>query len=643
MRDYLPFLIIGLTTGAVYALAALGLVLTYRTSGVFNFGHGAIAMFCAYLFYSLRQHVPTPVALLVVLLVIAPAIGVLLDMLFRSFAGAGPTAAIAASLGLLVGLQGLAVVIYGGATRHLASIFPTETFRAFDLNIGVDQTLIVAIALSAGLALVAFFRATHIGLQTRAVVDNRALTGLVGTNATAVTRLSWVLGCAYAAASGILFASLVGLDSILITLLVVEAFGAAVVGRLQSFPATVAAAFGLGVAQSLATKIVSEVGISSLAGLPSAIPFTMLFVVLIFSRGQGLREAPTIRMLSASRRRGARFRYPVRSVTFSLLVALMLPPFLDGSRLFTLTLTAAFLVVFASLSLLIGVSRQLSLCHAVFVVLGATTLGHLQSFGLPFLVALPLAGLLLMPLGAAMAFPAIRLSTLSLGLATFGFGVLAQSLLFPTGFVFGRHSELMVGRPGFLAGDTAFCYFTLAVVAASVGAVELIRVSRLGRTLVALADSPKAVGSLGINPLATRLVAFCVSTFFAAVGGGLIGSLFRSVGQESFTFFHSVLWLTVLVVAGAETFAGVAVAAVFLVTVPALITASAVIEWQPVVFGVMAIGLARVDNGLVGLLRRIDFNGLAEGSAWRGRSSRAFDRMARRSGHDEAFAGGAQR
>src|SRR5437764_12270664 len=59
MRAYLPFVIIGLTTGAVYALAALGLVLTYRTSGVFNFGHGAIGMFAPHLSYTLRQHLPT--------------------------------------------------------------------------------------------------------------------------------------------------------------------------------------------------------------------------------------------------------------------------------------------------------------------------------------------------------------------------------------------------------------------------------------------------------------------------------------------------------------------------------------------------------------------------------------------------------
>src|SRR5438067_10781129 len=137
MRAYLPFVIIGLTTGAVYALAALGLVLTYRTSGVFNFGHGAIGMFATYLFYSQRQHLPTALAAALAILVLAPLMGVLIDrLLLRRLQGALPATYIAASLGLLVALQGIATGIYGAATRRIDPIFPTGTYRAFDINLG---------------------------------------------------------------------------------------------------------------------------------------------------------------------------------------------------------------------------------------------------------------------------------------------------------------------------------------------------------------------------------------------------------------------------------------------------------------------------------------------------------------------------
>src|SRR6185369_3500046 len=116
MHDYLPFVVIGLTTGAVYALASLGLVLTYTTSGVFNFAHGAVGMFATYLFYSLREHVgvPTPVAVAVAVLVVAPLMGALIDgVLLRRLEGAPPATYVVASLGLLVALQGLAVALYG--------------------------------------------------------------------------------------------------------------------------------------------------------------------------------------------------------------------------------------------------------------------------------------------------------------------------------------------------------------------------------------------------------------------------------------------------------------------------------------------------------------------------------------------------
>jgi branched-subunit amino acid ABC-type transport system permease component len=628
MHDYLPFVVIGLTTGAVYALASLGLVLTYRTSGVFNFAHGAVGMFATYLFYSARQHLPTALAVVVAVLVVAPLMGLAIDQLFRRLSRAGASASIVATLGLLVGLQGMAAVIYGGEARRLSPLFPTRTYRLFDINIGIDQTIVVAVALGAGLALILFFRATHLGLQTRAVVDNRALSGLVGTNSAAVTRFSWMLGCSFAAISGILFAPFVGLDSLILTLLVVEAFGAAAVGRLQSFPRTAVAAFGVGVLQSVTTKIVGEIGNPALTALPSAVPFIVLFVVLLFSRQTQLNEPPVIRPVTGRRKPTVNFRFPARSLVAILAVALVLPPFLNSSRMLTLSFTVAMVLLFASLSLLVGLSRQLSLCHAVFVVFGATTLAHLQSAGVPYLVALPLAALIVVPLGAALAFPAIRLSSLYLGLATFGFGILAESL-FPTGWAFGSVGFVTIDRPGFLDGDIAFYYFILAVVAVGVVGVEMVRVTRLGRILVALADSPRAVGSMGISPLAARVVTFCVSAFLAGLAGGLLGSLVRSVSSTSFTFFQSLLWVTVLVAAGSRTVGGVVLGAVLLVAVPATFTSSLVTEWQPVAFGLLAIVFAQAPNGLIGFLGGgIDTRALAERYRWRLGSERGAERLA---------------
>src|SRR5438270_2008105 len=184
MNDYLPFLVLGLSAGSVYALAAMGLVVTYTTSGVFNFAHGTIGMVIAYAFVELRDQrgVPTPVALAVCLGVIAPLLGVGLDRLFRRLAGGTAANYLVASIGLLVALQGLAIIRYGAGTRQVAPLFPRRTVLTVgSLQVGFDQVAIMALALALGLAWKLFFSRSNLGLATRAVVDDPEFTGLSGT------------------------------------------------------------------------------------------------------------------------------------------------------------------------------------------------------------------------------------------------------------------------------------------------------------------------------------------------------------------------------------------------------------------------------------------------------------------------------
>jgi ABC-type branched-subunit amino acid transport system permease subunit len=151
--------------------------------------------------------------------------------------------------------------------------------------------------------------------------------------------------------------------------------------------------------------------------------------------------------------------------------------------------------------------------------------------------------------------------------------------------------------------------------------------------LRALADSPTAVESIGIRPTVSRVLVFSLASFLAAVSGGILGSLFRSVNTVSFDFSQSLIWLSVLVTSGAATLGGAVLAAVLFVAVPATFTASAVTEFQPVFFGVAAMLLAQTPNGIVGLVtsrrgRRIDFAGLADRSAWRTQRSPRAARLA---------------
>jgi branched-subunit amino acid ABC-type transport system permease component len=616
MSDYLPFLVLGITSGSIYALAALGLVVTYTTSGVFNFAHGTIAMVSAYAYYTLTvtHHMKPVLAMLLIVLGLGPLIGIVVDKaLFRRLVGAGSAAYVVVSIGLLVALQGLVIVKYGPTARPVPNIFPSGVVDLGQVNVGYDQIAITAIAAGLGLALVIFFTRTQTGLDMRAVVDDPSLSELTGANASRTTAMAWMLGSSFAALAGVLLAPTLGVDATLLTLLVVQAFGAAALGKLRSLPIAYVGAIGLGIAGQLSTKWTGRWATEHtwLGGLPPSLPFIVLFAVLLVSKRGSFVEltrnvAP--RSSAASLSAGAR-TFPFALIGGLVAVAAIIPSIATDSRVTTATTALAMLVVFASLSLLLGLSRQISLCHAVFVALGATTLGHLQHQGVPFLPALLLSGLIVVPVAGLLAIPAIRLSGLFLALATFGFGVLFQNLLFRTSWVFGTAGQLGVSRPSMfghdLTGTNGFYWFVLVISIVSVIVIETVRYTRLGRLLRATADSNVAVETLGINTTAARTVVFCTSGFFAAIAGGLLGAQVSSVSTTSFNFLSSMLWVTVLVAAGAATLGGATLATLLLVAIPAFFTSAEVINYQTAAFGIAAIVFAQAPNGVIGLITEL--------------------------------------
>src|SRR5689334_16126350 len=118
MNELLPFVISGIAVGAVYGLAATGLVLTYKTSGIFNFGYGALATAAAYLFYALTvQHgMDWKPALLISVFVLGPLLGLLMEQFARRLAPQPTALKIVGTVGLVLFVQGLASIKYGTTT-----------------------------------------------------------------------------------------------------------------------------------------------------------------------------------------------------------------------------------------------------------------------------------------------------------------------------------------------------------------------------------------------------------------------------------------------------------------------------------------------------------------------------------------------
>lgn len=635
MNDLLPFVVSGLTAGSIYGIAGVGLVLTYRTSGVFNFAHGAVAAAGAYAFWELhtRHGWPWPVAAALCVLVLGPVAGFALERLGRALAEVRPAMRVVATVGLLLVIQGLLAVIYGSATRPSPQFLPRGTaLRVFDVAVGWDQLLTGVIGVGAVAGLTVLLRRSRTGIAMRGVVDDSTLLALLGTSPTRVRRTAWMYGSAVAVASGILIAPVLGLDPLLLTLLVVAAFGAAAIGRFSSLPLTYGGGLLVGVGAALAQRYVGSSRVA--AGLPSSFPFIVLFAVLVMARPGRLFSEP------GGRRRVVRTPEPFPPVArwtgYAVLgVALLLVPHVVGSRLPVYLNGLTMAVVFLSLGLLVHLSDQVSLCHAAFAAIGATTLSHLAGgLGLPWPLALLGAGLAAVPLGAAVALPAIRLAGVYLALATFGLGLLLQRTVYPSGLMFGAGGYRSVPRPVIPGvggtSDTAFYYVVLAVAAASALLVVTLTRSRLGRLLRAMADAPVALATHGTSVNTLRVMVFCVSAFLAGVGGALLGA--GATAAQSFAGFgpfESLTWLTVLLIAGTSLVRGALVAGVLLSVMPAYL-GSGFVEWQTVGFGLIALMAALAADGrydVAGWLRRsTDRAGFRVEGPSRGRDRLAEDR-----------------
>ena len=596
MNALLPFVILGITAGSVYGLTGTGLVLTYKTSGIFNFAQGAVATAGAYVFYILHDdvlHLPAVPTALICVFVVGPVLGLGMEAMARRLADTSATMKVVATIGLVLLVQGFFSATFGTLARTFPAWLPQRSFDVGGVFVGEDQMIITGIALAATVALFLFFRRTRLGLAMRGVVDNPELLDLGGTSPAAVRRWAWIIGSSFATLAGILLAPSLNLDATVLTLLVVQAFGAAAIGRFSSLPLTYAGGLAVGIIASVATKYVVT-GSAALAGLPASIPFIVLFLVLIFTPRSRLADRRVSRPRPApSYTAPARIQLAGAAAVGAVLLAVphlvnvgQLPYWSDG-------LTQV--ILFLSLGLLVRTSGQVSLCQAGFAAIGATTMGHLTAgFGLPWGVALLLAGLAAVPVGAFIAIPAIRLPGVFLALATFGFGVTLEQMGYPLWIMFGSSSlGQAVNRPSFAQGDTAYYYLVLAfAVAASLMVVWLVR-SRLGRLLRGMADSPVALATHGTSVMVTRVLVFCVAAFLAGVSGALFGGVVHTVTSSDFTSFSSLTLLALLVMMpGREPWYAFG-AGFALVVIPSWIsTGAAVDDWLNVVFGAAAVQVA---------------------------------------------------
>jgi branched-chain amino acid transport system permease protein len=426
--------------------------------------------------------------------------------------------------------------------------------------VSTHQVITIAVAAVSAGAFWYLLNKTRTGTAMRAVVDDRNLAALNGASPARISLLAWAFGSALASLAGILLAPVLNLEILNLTLIVVVCYAAAVVGQLKSLPRTFIGAMVLGLLTAyLEFRFIHA---DRIPGLRGSLPTLMLFAVLLLMPEERLRigrlageRGPRVPNLMESVRGGAIVVVAATAISFLLSDASLVRA---GQGL-------ALALVMLSLVVLTGYGGQTSLAQMTFVGMGAFAMSRFGGGGNP--LGLLMAPLLAAPLGAIVAFPALRLQGLYLALATMAFGVLAQEMLFPRGWLFGSGtrdvSRLDVFGVSFAGEQSFFILLSVAFALLAIFVLALRR-GRFGRLVSAMRDSPSACTTLGVNLTTTKLGVFALSAAMAGLAGAFYGGLRGSAQTNDFLMFQSLPVLLMAVIGGITTVSGALIGGILL-------------------------------------------------------------------------------
>lgn len=653
-EDLVRALLQGAPPGTVYALVALGFVLAYKTSGVFNLAFGAQAYVSAAMYFHARVDWGWSIVPAVVLsvVVLAPLLGLVLErLIFRHLRTGSSVAKLVVAIGLSVALPNLFDVLVGFeavAGRTPEGIVPRGASVFYD-PFGIyafsrDELVAMGVALAAMAALAALFRWTAIGLQMRAVVESPRMTELNGIRADRVSAVSWALSSLFAGMAGVLIAprfnTLAAPDFFN---LVIVAVAAAAVGRLVSLPRALAGGLGLGVLIAMVNTFLPRWSDDHTwlrtvqENVTPAMPFVVLFALLVlWPAVRATREQtdplagvdPPPPSLAALTRSPALTRATrVFAVAFFGVAGFVVFTRADASWLFLVTQAVILATIYLSITVITGFAGQISLCQGTFAAIGGFTVFQLADrHGMSVLLASLIGAVLAAAVGALLALPILRLGGVWVAIATLAFAYFFDAVIVKLPWVGGGDTSLLQGTrvprptigPWDLGDDKQFLVLALVVFAVVSVAVIQIREGTVGRTLRALRGSEVAAQSIGISPARARITAFAVSAFIAGLGGAVLSMHQENVNyQSNFAPFAALFWLVLVVSLGARTVEGAAQAGAAYSLFDAIVLKGALIgwlarsservpgifpvspKWRFILFGLGTIQFARHPEGLV--------------------------------------------
>jgi sulfate-transporting ATPase len=594
------YFVLSLPSIGAYTLLALGVVVIFRASRVLNLAHGAIVMVPPFLLFELSQRGLPLVPSLVVALAAGAGFGALIERVFvrglRAQGPTGQTVGTVAALGLVVAA---AVKVWGTAPRGAIAVFPTGSIPVGASQFSYGQIGLVVVAIAATAVLFAVFAFTNLGLAMRLAADNRRAASLMGVDPDATTRTAWMLGGALAALAGVLLAPTTTLHPVNLSLLVLPAFVAALIGGLGSMPGAMVGAVVVGLAQGMvpALGLIPWVGeLAKQQGAPQLVLTIVALAVMVLRgtrfTGSDVRAEGEIAAAAASADDEGRDAFEddldrphvARSLGRLVLVAALLVwPFLgvDTSYMATAIKACGFVIVAASLVLLTGWVGQISLAQASFVGIGAfVTAIASNHWHVPFPLSLPIAAIVAGLAAALLGVVALRVRGLYLAVATLIFLWMCGDYLFTASWFTGGGSSASIlpqsiGKPDQVpyldfSDRRTFYFVALAVAGATLWGLANLRDSKTGRAFFAVRGSELAAASLGIDLTRYKLTAFAIAGLLAGVAGNLVMIHTGAVLSDEFGVTASLLFLAVAVVGGLTSLGGAVAAGILIASLDEL-------------------------------------------------------------------------
>jgi ABC-type branched-subunit amino acid transport system permease subunit len=502
----------------------------------------------------------------VLALVMAVALGLMVHLLvFRPLRNASALGKVVGSLGVLLYLQGIALLNFGTAFRQPKSVVPEEPIEDFlgTGNAFPRNTFYCAvIAVLIGLALWLIYRYTRFGLATRAAAGNEKGAVLLGYSPNRLAATNWVLASVVATLSAIIVGPIQGtLTPVGLTALVVPALGAALIGGLTSIMIATFGGLALGAVQSLFGFWSNQDWFPEVIrnGVREAIPLLAIALVL-FLRGDKIPLRGTV-----EERRLARSPYPIhikRHIVIWSIVVVFLAYTFTGQWAFGLTTAMIAAILMVSYVVLTGYVGQISLVQLSLAGVAAFFMARMMADGsvtatnpfpvsgpdFPWPIAAVLGIAMAVVVGLVLGLPALRIRGVQLAVVTIAAAVTIQTLYLDNDNLTGIRAgaPAAVSKPTLFGIDLgsqgdrgltdrpAFTIFVFIVLVLCMLAAANIRRTGTGRRFLAVRANERAAAAAGVGVASTKLLAFAIAAALAGVSGVMLGFQQQSVSSAAF-------------------------------------------------------------------------------------------------------------